>query len=781
MATRGRKSRKAQEFAAPASVIIDQQPVAKPSTEPLPESEMLKEMAWSDPRRLYPYGYTTPYNPDELVGRHGLRIYTKMRHDDQIKMALKFKKSAILSTGWEVCSPEGEDEDYEPAVFLRACFNEYFTGTLGRALRTGPLSALDYGFSVSEQVYATAEGGDFSGMLILKDLKSRAPWSFSFSTDTYGNLREDGLRQDPYGMGAGGVALGSTNPLPPEKFFIYVNEFEFGNWYGTSDLKAAHRYWWAKDNVLKWLSMLLEKYGISPLLALIDPKAFAEPGAKETLRTVLKNMQAATVGHLPRPAPDALEIWTDPNLAKNAAEVFKPVLEYYDQQMAKSLLVPALIGATPDSKEGSYARSETHFNSFMVHVLEQRSDLEEDFNEQVIRPLVRYNYGDNVKLPRWRIIQETDEARIELFNAWSTLVSKGIVVSQPEDEAHIRAAFKFPTREEDAETSEPPEEDEPESEYESEDDSEEDTSRFVSRFAAGRKVRAPNKFEKFINFSAVEDQLISTGNEYVDRIGKIIETARDRMAAKVRRDYSTGVMKSLTVYGMTDIRRELKEMMRGAQASGATECRAELKRAGIKAPKLFAAKVQPKQNPSFIPRDAIRYLDDKAFEISGTLGDAILKDAKQAILTSIKSGETVDQAIDRLREAFDPYVGNPAVIVDGEQTQPYRMETIVRTNATEAYNQGRLVTMRDPELSGLVTGVEYSAILDDRTTEVCASLDGRVFNVNDPDLTRLTPPNHFNCRSLLVPVTLDATPDQSEYVTAGEAGKALDLADPKFV
>ena len=113
--------------------------------------------------------------------------------------------------------------------------------------------------------------------------------------------------------------------------------------------------------------------------------------------------------------------------------------------------------------------------------------------------------------------------------------------------------------------------------------------------------------------------------------------------------------------------------------------------------------------------------------------------------------------------------------------QPWRIENIVRTETTKAYNNGRLIEARDPDIADLMTGMEYSAILDSRTTEVCRHLDGRIFKIGDPNLDRLTPPNHFMCRSILVPITIADEPEESEFITSTQTGKGLELAFKGFV
>jgi hypothetical protein len=49
-----------------------------------------------------------------------------------------------------------------------------------------------------------------------------------------------------------------------------------------------------------------------------------------------------------------------------------------------------------------------------------------------------------------------------------------------------------------------------------------------------------------------------------------------------------------------------------------------------------------------------------------------------------------------------------------------------------------------------VDGVQFSAHIDDRTTDICEMLNGTIWALGDPDIQ--VPPIHFNCRSRVVPV-----------------------------
>jgi len=67
---------------------------------------------------------------------------------------------------------------------------------------------------------------------------------------------------------------------------------------------------------------------------------------------------------------------------------------------------------------------------------------------------------------------------------------------------------------------------------------------------------------------------------------------------------------------------------------------------------------------------------------------------------------------------------------------------IVRTMTTGFYNLGRAEMMY--EVGDFVEYVQFSAIMDDRTTERCERLDGDIMR-KDSDFEKIMPPLHYNC------------------------------------
>lgn len=113
-------------------------------------------------------------------------------------------------------------------------------------------------------------------------------------------------------------------------------------------------------------------------------------------------------------------------------------------------------------------------------------------------------------------------------------------------------------------------------------------------------------------------------------------------------------------------------------------------------------------------------------------------EARDTFIEGVEAGWDRKTFVAKLAERFD--------LVDDAE-----VSTAVRTEATQFYNLAR---QRVFEGAGdEVESVEFSAILDDRTTEVCERMDGLIFkNMGDPNLDGARPPLHYNCRSVLIPI-----------------------------
>lgn len=747
------------------------------------------ELSLHDPRRLFVDGFEEQVNPSLLVSRQGIRVFDKMRRDDQVKAAMLLKKHAIISSGWDIQNPkEIEDEEWEPALFVKQVLSD-LAGTLEHAILE-ILTSLDYGYSVTEKVFAEMTEGDFSGRVTLAALKTRRPHEFKFDLDRHGNLEPNGVIQEQPGQSAEG-----QRRMPAVKFVLMRYQGEFGNPYGMSDLEAAYIPWQSKRNAYKWLAMLLERFGIPPVFALYNPNQFK--GAQlDKLKVILKRLQAATSGIIPRSSKDDLELWA-PEIAGQVSRVFIPALDRFDQDIAKAILMPGLLGLTPEGSVGSEARSRVHFDVFMFVVEFIRKMVEETvMNEQVIRPLIDINFGGDL-YPVFKLNPIDDDVRVELLEAWTKLLEKGAVTATEEDEDHIRTLLEFPEKtdnllddidDDDVDDllpggatpgrgGEDPE-DEPDGAAGPPRDNRDRRRRRRGRRRSYRQApaRAMTESERRINIRRLQQELDDMERVAVAELRPVFEKARDGIQRQIERSgNSLQLVGSLDSVGLvTTLRAPYRRFQRRAFDEGRRRLRSEV---------LPSRAMQ--DDPAFVPSDAIEWLTARAdFTVKG-IDETLVAQVKNALLLGLFTGEASRKTEDRIREIFEPYIGDPNIIRDRRQVEPFRLETIVRTNNTTAFNQGRLVAARAPDLTDFIQGMQYSAILDDRTTDVCIHLDEKVFRLNDPALEQLTPPNHFNCRSILVPVTIDITVsedtrDPVHFISPSEKGRGEQLAGRGF-
>lgn len=725
------------------------------------------EVSWADPLNLFQGRMFTPYNPSQLVTRQGMKVFDRMRTDDQVKASMSFKKHAVLVSGWEVRPPEGKARDWEPVKFVKWVL-DHIEGSLEETL-IAVMSFLDYGYSCSEKVYYESQKGPFKNKIHLKAVKDRKPHTFDFKTDEYGNLLE--LQQTlPTGR----------KVFPPEKFVIFSHDKEFGNWYGRSDLEAAYRPWWCKVNTYQWFTMYLERLGIPPIFALYDPNAY-NTKQKNDLKSVITNMQAATSGILPRPArPDGkaeetLDFWT-PQFSAQARQVFVPALDMFNRDIARSILMPGLLGFSPDVQEGSFARAKTHFDVFMMVVQYIRVRIEKRIMaDQIIKPLVDMNFPDLDEYPVFKFLPITDEVRGDLLENWISMVEKGVVNTQERDEDHIRTLLKFPDREGEWVKPQPRQPNNPfdpnnpnTNPGDQKKPAPPDNKKPDGKPTPFTIFRQPDSYEEQVDFKEIASSLNELEKRTLLGLREILTVSRDALLVFVGRNEKNlnKMLSDLRLKGMNDVQNLIREFLNESFARGEMFLRKEIHG-------------RYQEAPNFRPKEALNWLNTTSVTVSGITRDQILNDVKNELMTGIGKGESIGQMQDRIKGVFDPYLGNESIIRDQEQLQPYRLETIVRTNATTAFNQGRLVEAR--QSGDFLQAMRYSAVLDERTTEVCRYLDGKIFKLNSPDLDRLKPPRHFNCRSILVAVPIYKEVDESDFITPSQVGRAEELSHKRFI
>jgi SPP1 gp7 family putative phage head morphogenesis protein len=145
----------------------------------------------------------------------------------------------------------------------------------------------------------------------------------------------------------------------------------------------------------------------------------------------------------------------------------------------------------------------------------------------------------------------------------------------------------------------------------------------------------------------------------------------------------------------------------------------------------------------------------RAFNVGGVTQLELVQEVWTAVDTAVAAGTTLAE--------FQDEVGAKLANAWGG-ADPFRLETAFRTNVQAAFNAGRYEQQNDPGVLAQRPWWKFSAILDSRTTPICAAAHGTTLPANDPWWQSHQSPCHFNCRSTVISLT-DEQATRTEVVS----------------
>lgn len=147
----------------------------------------------------------------------------------------------------------------------------------------------------------------------------------------------------------------------------------------------------------------------------------------------------------------------------------------------------------------------------------------------------------------------------------------------------------------------------------------------------------------------------------------------------------------------------------------------------------------PQQIASAVYSNVLDLEPAKGYTIGRILGEFGEKKAAQ-IIDFIRDGFTLGQTTQEITKR----------IMDNSDLMKSQASTVARTVTNHTSIQARNITMK--ENRDVLNGYEWVATLDSRTSIICASRDGILYEFKD---SNPKPPAHFNCRSTITFVVKD--------------------------
>jgi SPP1 gp7 family putative phage head morphogenesis protein len=242
----------------------------------------------------------------------------------------------------------------------------------------------------------------------------------------------------------------------------------------------------------------------------------------------------------------------------------------------------------------------------------------------------------------------------------------------------------------------------------------------------------------------------SNTEKYTTAISKIIHESIQDVYKEIERkkiiaDKNIAAIDKLHMKDLGEVRKQFEDMLLKVYEQAMRDGRQTL------IAKRKVIKFQDIDFRRMTPSEVLDFWKKKSYFMTQMERDNIWKLIKPVIFDTIKTGGTIKEFIQEADKRMEQYFYK-GEIEDAEKYTGARLETIIRTNTSEAYNYGLRQYFEDPALDGFVEAYQYSAILDDRVRPNHAALDGLVFSVTNPAIDRIIPPNGYNCRCLLVPV-----------------------------
>ena len=689
----------------------------------------------------YQESYYFPWNPDALSRGNNYDTYDEMVNDDQIKSALSVKKELIVSPGWLI---ECEDEEVKDIITLN--LSEKLESGFADSL-TDILSSFEYGFSLSEVLFRKPT----SGLIEVKDIITRPPHGFKFHLDEKGNLQF--IEQE-----------GATRPLFFNKnYFLHqVYQPDFKNPFGKSDLRSAYQAWKMKKFFMRFYAIYVERYA-SPSIVGLYPDGW-DVNQIDNFFDQLKKIQQTTVMAL----PDGSKI-DFKQAEKDSSNVYQNGINMLNTMIARAILMPDLLGLSGEQTSGgSYSLGRTQFQMFLNFIKREQESLASNINRKIIRPMVLANWGDIPCKFKFKEIDPEDE--LEYMRLWLDAVKGNVYKPSDEEINHFKAEINFPVSDGPIERPSPPppppnpfgspaergttpskkqpkqeEEEEADEDAENSDlegeDNEEAREEGKKKFAENKPgkvklTRPRTPYEKPINFAEIQNTLDMVEQVAFPELRRSGELIIEDFIEQVKRSNVVGKFtnqkfENLKPRKQKPLNKDFRQMYSTLYKTSFNQAQSEFFPADKKK---FASEddLLPDEFLNIIESDAFKSVQDYSIAVTGKM--------RSVLMEGIKSGLGEGEIVKKLTEL-------------GAKESEKWLSTVARTKSTEMMNRGRKSFYdNDPVASQIVEAYQFSAIMDDRTSDVCASLDEKVFTKGE-FTSSIVPPLHFNCRSILVPVT----------------------------
>lgn len=324
------------------------------------------------------------YSSDWSDNARRVQIVEEMRRGDgTVAQGLKAVKAPMLAAEYEVECGSDDPKDQEIEEWVRQ--NVFNMDISWKNFLRQALTYLEFGYSVFEQCYKV--GPD--GKIWLKKLAPRIQDSIlKWKLDDGSRGVVQLLRTDE--------AVNYSVQIPIRKCLVLTNDMEGDDITGIPLIRAAYKHYYIKNNLYQIAAISAERYGVGvPSITLPPGAGDAEKRAAEG---IVANLRSNQESHIIKPSKEwEIEIIT-PKGSQGSSQDIKSQIDHHDRMILQSMLCGFLNLGSTDT--GSFALSKDQHSFFLTFVQDRVAYFVEEFNSQVIKPLVDLNFGKRLVYPK---------------------------------------------------------------------------------------------------------------------------------------------------------------------------------------------------------------------------------------------------------------------------------------------------------------------------------------------------------------------------------------------
>lgn len=512
---------------------------------------------------------------------------------------------------------------------------------------------------------------------------------------------------------------GSTVVIPAYKTFLFTPGKRYDQYYGRSIFTALWRNYDKKWKLEYLDSIALQNDAIKPKVLKNTGSTLAKDDDKVTSKVLNVLSRLGKVNSMATlPANYELEVLNSEGRDPHQS------IERQNSEMARVFLANfMLLGSQGASSTGSFALSDTQAKMFRMSLESVMNKLTAHINQYIIADLIDINFSEP-RYPVFAFEKLDNEVVGAIFNAFTTMIQKDRIsdamASEIEDATATRLGFDVEKikqqRTEQAENTE----------------SNASKEKQTGGTPTGQRTMS-DKHEPSESLKKLDARWQELEKRFLDQIRPVYETVAEEISQEVAK--SKLVSDIDAVVFPVEYRRTLVSFFKQGYQIGKISASDEMSKPAAK-------------NGNDLTKAAIEYIN----WIIEKQQDDLTNYAKSLVMDRVVLD---DEQIDYSAEISKLILAWFATKL---------MDTASYAIA-QAVNSGRNSVWDDDDV------LEFSAILDARTSPGCSALDGKVMTWKEwQAYPEYIPPRHFNCRSTFVKISdqtprADMTPPDNDTMT----------------